>query len=206
MVMMAKVQRIKKVELWSMWRILGVASIAALIAVSFIFAIGVASDSAIGQSMGLGGDIAGFVLPIGSAVLLFGLPATIVIRHHPKLRKWWHGFSFGAAYGLTGTAVTLLWIEVDTYLSFGGRSSVSMILMRAAPVGLVLSVIAGVLIVCVWFASRGSRGKLLITDKTYCPSCGYNLVGNTTSICSECGQPFTLEELEITAEDLEPVQ
>ncbi len=206
MVMMAKVQRIKKVELWSMWRILGVATIAALIAVSLTFGSAMAIDAAMGQNLGPAGDIAGVLFCVVGVVLLFGLPAAIVIRHHPKLRRWWHGFSFGAAYGLIGTAVTLLWIEVDTYLSFGGRSSVSMLLMRAAPVGLVLSVIAGVLIVCVWFASRGSRGKLLVTDNTFCPSCGYNLVGNTTYICSECGQPFTLEELDITAEDLEPVQ
>ncbi len=205
MVMMAKVQRIKKVELWSMWRIFGVASIAAVIAFSLMFGLAVAVDAAVGQGLGPAGDIGILVRCLGSIGLVFGLPAAIVIRHHPKLRRWWHGFSFGAAFGLMGAVVTVLLIEVDMYLSYGGGFSVSMILIVAAPAGLVSSLIAGVLIVCVWFASRGSRGKLLITDKTYCPSCGYNLVGNTTYICSECGQPFTLEELDITAEDLDPI-
>ncbi len=203
---MAKIQRIKKVELWSMWRILGVASITAVIVVGSIFGLNMAVDAAVGQDLGPAGDIGILVRVVGSACLVFGLPATVVIRHHPKLRRWWHGLSFGAAYGLMGAVVAVLWVEVDMYLSFGRRSSVSGILSWTALIGLVLSVISGVLIVCVWFASRGSRGKLLVTDNTFCPSCGYNLVGNTTYICSECGQPFTLEELDITAEDLEPEQ
>ena len=203
---MAKMQRIKKVELWSLWRILGVASIAALIAVSSVFTSFLVITAAIGQNLGPTTDTTVFVLGILGVVLLFGLPATIIIRHHPRLRKWWHGFAFGATYGLMATMVSFLWAEVDMYFSFGWRSSVLGILREAAQIGFVVSVIAGVLIVCVWFASRGSRGRLLVTDNTFCPSCGYNLVGNTTYICSECGQPFTLEELDITAKDLEPVQ
>ncbi len=205
MVMMAKVQRIKKVELWSMWRILGVASIAALIAVGTMFGLTMAVAAAVGQNLGPAGDIGILVIGVGGVILLFGLPAVIIIRHHPKLRRWWHGFAFGAAFGLTGTVISVVWVELDMYFSFGWRSSIPGLLNRTARIGLASSVIAGVLIVCVWFASRGSRGKLLVTDNTFCPSCGYNLVGNTTYICSECGQPFTLEELDITAEDLDPV-
>jgi hypothetical protein len=29
----------------------------------------------------------------------------------------------------------------------------------------------------------------------YCPECGYCLLGSTRNICTECGRPFTLEEL-----------
>ncbi len=181
--MMAKVQRIKKVELWSMWRILGVASIAAVIAFSLMFGLAVAVDAAGGQDLGPTGDIGVLVLCIGGIGLIFGVPAAIVIRHHPKLRRWWHGFAFGAAYGLIGTVVMVLRIEVDEYLSFGGRSSVLGLLKTTGRFGLASSVISGVLIVCVWLASRGSRGKLLVTDNTFCPSFGYNLVGNKTYIC-----------------------
>ncbi len=202
--MMAKVQRIKKVELWSMWRILGVGSIAAVIAVSFFFPIAVAVGAVIGQS--IGHDIVAFTLAIVGVLLLFGLPATIVIRYHTRLKRWWHGLLFGAAYGLMATAVAVLGSEVNMLFSFGLRLSVWRILNETARLGIVVTVLTGALILCVWFASRGSRGKLLVTDNTFCPGCGYNLVGNTTYICSECGQPFTLEELEITAADLDPVQ
>jgi hypothetical protein len=30
----------------------------------------------------------------------------------------------------------------------------------------------------------------------YCPECGYCLIGSPRQICSECGRPFTFEELE----------
>ena len=205
--MMAKVQRIKKVELWSMWRIIGVAAIVAMIAVCSMFVLAIAVAAVVGGvNLGPAGDIGILVICIGGIGLIFGLPAAIVIRYHPKLRRWWHGFAFGAAFGLAGTLISVVWVEVDMYLSLGWRSSIPGLLNRTAQIGLASSVIAGVLIVCVWFASRGSRGKLQIVDGTCCPGCGYNLVGNTTYICSECGQPFTLEELDITAADLEPVQ
>ncbi len=38
----------------------------------------------------------------------------------------------------------------------------------------------------------------------YCPACGYCLIGSPRQICAECGRPFTLEELGITAEELIP--
>jgi hypothetical protein len=38
----------------------------------------------------------------------------------------------------------------------------------------------------------------------YCPECGYCLIGSPRQICSECGRPFSLEELRITAEELIP--
>lgn len=34
-----------------------------------------------------------------------------------------------------------------------------------------------------------------IQDGTLCPGCAYCLIGNTSSICPECGRPFTLAEL-----------
>jgi hypothetical protein len=40
----------------------------------------------------------------------------------------------------------------------------------------------------------------------YCPQCGYCLIGLPRQICSECGRPFTLAELGVTAEMLNPPQ
>ncbi len=204
--MMAKVQRVKKVELWSVWRILGVAAIAAPIAVVLMFAFAMAVNAAFGQSIGRWGDIGAFLLGTGGVVLLFGLPAVIIIRHHPQLRRWWHGFAFGATYGLGLVVIATLAVTALQYARGGWIRATSGLLPMMGPTGVVVSLVSGVLITCVWSASRGSRGKLIVTDNTFCPSCGYNLVGNTTYICSERGQPFTLEELEITAADLDPVQ
>jgi len=38
----------------------------------------------------------------------------------------------------------------------------------------------------------------------YCPECGYCLIGSPRPICSECGRPFSLEELGIVQADLVP--
>jgi hypothetical protein len=38
----------------------------------------------------------------------------------------------------------------------------------------------------------------------YCPECGYCLIGLPKRICSECGRPFTLEELGIEEGELAP--
>ncbi len=67
-----------------------------------------------------------------------------------------------------------------------------------------VSILSGGLFVLLWIASRKSRGQLKIVHGTQCPTCEYNLVGNTTYICPECGEPFTLEELDISADDLKP--
>lgn len=40
-----------------------------------------------------------------------------------------------------------------------------------------------------------------LQDGTLCPGCGYCLIGNTSLICSECGRPFTREELSVRSID-----
>jgi hypothetical protein len=39
---------------------------------------------------------------------------------------------------------------------------------------------------------------------TYCPACGYCLIGVPTQTCPECGRPFTLDELGVSADALVP--
>ena len=53
-----------------------------------------------------------------------------------------------------------------------------------------VSILSGGLFVLLWIASRKSRGQLKIVHGTHCPTCEYNLVGNTTYICPECGEPI----------------
>ena len=198
--MMAKVQRIKKVELWSMWKIAAVATLMAGCAAAIMLCFGLLVDLAFSSPA----EIPLLVLAVCLMCLSFLLPATVAIRYHPRFRRWWHGFSFGAICG--GTILPIAALVASVISRFGFARVRSPALSAIAGGALVSAAVGGGLFVLLWVASRTSRGKLQIVDGTFCPSCGYNLVGNTTYICSECGQPFTLEELDITAEDLEPVQ
>ncbi len=200
MVMMAKVQRVKKVELWSMWKIAVVATLMGGCAAAIMLCFGLLVDLAFSSPA----EIPLLVLAVCLMCLSFLLPATVAIRYHSRFRRWWHGFLFGAIYGGTILPIAALVASVISYFGFARVRPPRLSAMLKPE--LVSVVLGGGLFVLLWVASRTSRGKLQIVDGTLCPGCGYNLVGNTTYICSECGQPFTLEELDITAEDLEPVQ
>ena len=63
------------------------------------------------------------------------------------------------------------------------------------------------MVLVVWLMSfvLGAMALLLLQMRAekvkpgpYCPECGYCLIGSPRKICSECGRPFTLDELGIT--------
>ena len=197
---MAKVQRVKKVELWSVWKIAGAATLMGGCAAAIILCFGLLVELALSTPA----ETPLLVLAVCLMCLSFLLPATVAIRYHSQFRRWWHGFLFGAVCGGTILPIAAL---VGSVISYCGFTRVRLpALSEIAGGALASAAVGGGLFVLLWIASRTSRGKLQIVDGTCCPCCGYNLVGNTTYICSECGQPFTLEELDITAADLEPVQ
>ena len=196
--MLIQIQRVSKADLWSVPKISLVAAMLAACADLIIFC-----------SVGLATWILPewFALPvlvIGLTILVFLLPASVAIAHHERFRNWWHGFLFGGVYGVTILAVIFLFYGLGRFVTSVRNDPVGLMIDCLLPASVAFGV-SGSLFVILWVASRWSRGRLQILDGTSCPGCGYNLVGNTTSICSECGRPFTLDELEITAEDLEPV-
>ncbi len=193
MVMMAKVQRIKKVELWSMWQIALVGSLLAAGTDAILYGLTWFVRSHVTMV------VAGLFI-----CLLFVLPAAVLIAYHPRLKRWYHGFLFGGMYGLM--MLFYPWVLSDFFgIIWSLQNDLSGVVNECLVPAIVAFIVGGSLLAIVWVASRTSRGKLQIVDGTCCPCCGYNLVGNTTYICSECGQPFTLEELAITAEDLDPI-
>lgn len=52
--------------------------------------------------------------------------------------------------------------------------------------------ICGVLALLLLFLRRGARREDLKRALGYCQSCGYNLYGNVSGICPECGTPTLL--------------
>ena len=43
-------------------------------------------------------------------------------------------------------------------------------------------------------AAEGTVAGKHVADTATCPTCGYNLTGNTSGICPECGQPVPQSE------------
>ncbi len=197
---MTKIQRVKKVQMWSAWKIAIVAALLAVCADAIMFCSIWLSKSAFSSRA----EMPTLILAVCLMCLIFLLPASVAIRYHPRFRNWWHGFLFGATYGLMSVIGLSLLQVIQLYMRFGRFPSVLVLIRRTAKPTCFLVALCGGLFVLLWTVSRKSRGKLLITDKTYCPNCGYNLLGNTTYICPECGRSFTLEELEINSEDLQP--
>lgn len=197
-VMMVEIQRVQKVQLWSVCKIAIVATLLAACAFTILYGLFLLIRISFSPPWALI-----VVFYVFSASLIFLLPAAVAIAYHPQFRNWWHGFLFGGVYGSAILALPLLFLQP-------GRTAMA---LQNDPIGLVTDCVlpaavafgvGGLLFVLLWTASRKSRGKLQVRDGTCCPECGYNLIGNTTSICSECGRSFTLEDLDITAEDLKP--
>ncbi len=198
--MMAKVQRIKKVELWSMPKV-------ALVATILAACTDLISFCSVGLAMWILPKPPAFLLlllTVGIFLLIVLLPIAVLIAYHPRLERWYHGFLFGGMYGLM--MLFFPWVLSDFLgIIWSLQNDLTGLVIECLVPTIAAFTVGGLLLVMVWAASRTSHGKLKILDGTCCPSCGYNLVGNTTSICSECGRPFTLEELEITADDLDPI-
>lgn len=62
--------------------------------------------------------------------------------------------------------------------------------------------VAGPIIGSLFFQIAGWLHRRLahyvVQDGTCCPGCAYNLIGNQSMVCPECGRPFTFEELGTT--------
>lgn len=196
--MMIITQRVSKADLWSMPKISLVAAMLAACADVISFCVAGLARRILPDWFALS------LLVIGLTILVFLLPASVAIAHHGRFRNWWHGFLFGGVYGVTILAIGFLFYGLGRFVASVQNDPVGLMIDCLLPASVAFGV-SGLLFVTLWVASRWSRGKLQILDGTSCPGCGYNLVGNTTSVCSECGRPFTVDELEITAEDLEPV-
>ncbi|MCG3137766.1 MAG: hypothetical protein HJJLKODD_01616 [Phycisphaerae bacterium] len=194
-------QKVRKAELWSVGRIFLLAAGTALL-------YGVIISPIVGVMWYFESsrwpDMAEIALITLITALGFLVPSLLIIRFHSRLRKWWHGFFFGFFYlgWIYLVPVVMEFSRGSSWMFVGGRWIWILISMLSG--GLLAAAINGGLFTLVWVASRKSRGKLLVTHKSFCPGCGYNLIGNTTGICSECGRPFTLDELEILSDDLDP--
>ncbi|HWB18882.1 MAG TPA: hypothetical protein VG711_01160 [Phycisphaerales bacterium] len=103
--------------------------------------------------------------------------------------------SLGRAFG----QCLIFWIAIAFGLSWHQRDGLDepVILFLAVPANLLIILIAGLVRVLV--RPRKPIGLPI------CQSCGYELFGVSILRCPECGQPFSLDALGITADQLWPI-
>ena|GEM_PF-2001605 len=68
--------------------------------------------------------------------------------------------------------------EHRTLLSFVGQQLMYFLVTIAITIGMAM---------IVWGLCRLLRGKIFLQDGTVCTTCAYNLTGNTSGVCPECG-------------------
>ncbi len=92
-----------------------------------------------------------------------------------------------------GELIVLLALVVAVPLVIGFRGYLPPWMMRS---GVLLAGFAGMALVAMALYRRMTFGTMLVRAAyLICPDCGYDLRGNPSGRCSECGRPFTPEEL-----------
>jgi hypothetical protein len=130
-------------------------------------------------------------VPLFVAILLLYPIAALVLSYrrlpHARLALvYMLGFVFGwyMTIEFTQAAEYGLWkgMEPDKQtalnLMFRQAQSLLAILAVCIPAGM-----------GVWGLCRLLRGKALVQDGSMCAKCGYNLTGNESGVCPECGTP-----------------
>lgn len=101
-----------------------------------------------------------------------------------------------------GVGMTLLWgafwVGIDGTMLYEG--------LNRRPLGFLgfalIHWLGGLVVGAILLAS--ARAYWPLREGPYCPRCGYCVIGVREHRCPECGRPFTLSELGVTAEELEP--
>ncbi len=169
---MGRVVVLRNEELWGFWRLFGT-GICVVVCPSLLAQ----------KSLGLGLALLFFL----ALVFVFTAVVEKRVRSTRSIAAWWIATTFCFA-----SAPMLL-----EYLSgtkfYGNIFTVHLMFFMASGVAVLLG--SG--------ASRVARylsgSRVIVQTGTLCPNCAYDLRGNESMVCPECGRGFSFEELGVTA-------
>jgi hypothetical protein len=123
--------------------------------------------------------------------LLVGYPVATVVVFFKRLPRARQGLLYAVSYGV-GWHVTMSTIQIAQYGLWKGfrpeeRTAANLIEEHITDLSISVAVAVTVLMTT-WILCRLARGEPLIQDGTLCANCGYNLTGNVTGRCPECGE------------------
>ena len=131
-------------------------------------------------------------LPIELAAYIL-LPIGFIVLFYKHLPRFKHGLvyvvshglvyvvSHGIAWEISGTCLTLAAFPFELGLFLTS-------LLFVATINFAIPIVA-------WLGCRLFRGMVLIQDGTLCETCGYNLTGNVSGKCPECGSSAELNPI-----------
>jgi hypothetical protein len=155
-----------------------------------------ASRGSGGGRLGSGAGDLILLLAIGLTGLVYiGFVLMRPVRHWSRIRTAAHCLAWGM---LIATGFTLAVLIAGVFA--GGVRTEGVLLIGAFAIPG-----TGVAFCLLWWGKRTSQrvvhGRVVVLqDGTRCPQCAYSLIGNTSMVCPECGNPFTFADLGTTAE------
>lgn len=135
---------------------------------------------------------------IGFAAYVLVWLAVPVVRWS-RIKRPGHVFLWGIAVSVGGNIACLV---LSAWFLRGPQHLTLGIGFDAPLPEVIVAVAHGAFAVTVWSAALGwclVRGVAIVRQTgTLCPTCAYNLAGNTSMTCPECGSAFTFDDLDTT--------
>lgn len=130
-------------------------------------------------------EAAWFNLPRSARDFTLLLPCILPFVSYRRIGGWRRSCLYGAVAGLSVGVTRQVWLSnLGRLFSSPWRWLEAM----AETLFPILVLAFGCLVA--WLAGRLVFGRLIIVDSAAaCRSCGYNLTGNVSGICPECGAP-----------------
>lgn len=128
-------------------------------------------------------------LPIFTAVVLI-YPIAAVFRFYRHLPTVWHGLTYSVAFGCGWhfAISTLQAAEYGVWKGFRADERTFVNQMTRQVQHFVPTVLVCVAVgMAAWGLCRLFRGEILIPTGSLCMHCGYDLTGNVSGRCPECG-------------------
>ncbi|MCG3137092.1 MAG: hypothetical protein HJJLKODD_00934 [Phycisphaerae bacterium] len=147
--------------------------------------------------MSWGKLFAGVTYMVLGIFILSWLTAIIIAdrRFHFQIitgpRAAWVGATVGAAANLL-PLIRLLWVKGPTLYK-----------MQYFSIWAISIAVAAYLTWQIWVIRNNLGARTVITTQPECPCCGYQLIGNRSKVCPECGRAYSYSELGVTAEEFE---
>lgn len=136
------------------------------------------------------------------ALIYVGVPYSILREHHLHLRSRSMIIVSACCYscGFLGCPAVMATSTVSAKPSTSLGATVMLLVMPVVVLTVMSSVTSGIGLF-IWGRFRRKYPVVIVGSSPLCLACGYDLIGNKSLVCPECGRPFTFEELGTTAEE-----